>query len=68
MIYAKIHTHLRCFGSRFTQKIARSRTHVRSEARDFYAVMVGLIRRYETDLRFTLKFVLIYVGLVHDLR
>jgi hypothetical protein len=68
MIYAKIHTHLRCFGSRFTQKIARSRTRARSEARDFYAVMFGPIRRYETDLRFTLKFVLIYAGLVHDLR
>ena len=68
MIYAKIHTHLRCSGSRFTQKFARSRTRARSEARDFYAVMFGPIRRYETDLRFTLKFVLIYAGLVHDLR
>jgi hypothetical protein len=68
MIYAKIHTHLRCFGSRFTQKFARSITRARSEARDFYAVMIGPIRRYEIDLRFTLKFVLIYVGLVHDLR
>jgi hypothetical protein len=68
MIYAKIHTHLRCFGSRFTQKFARSRTRARSKARDFYAVMFGPIRRYETDLRFMLKFVLIYAGLVHDLR
>jgi hypothetical protein len=67
IIYAKIHTHLRCFGSRFTQKFARSRTRARSEARDFYAVMFGPIRRYETDLRFTLKFVLIYAGLVHEL-
>jgi hypothetical protein len=68
MIYAKIYTHLRCFGSCFTQKFARSKTCTRSEARDFYAVMFGPIRRYETDLRFTLKFVLIYAGLVHDLR
>jgi hypothetical protein len=60
MIYAKIHTHLRCFGSRFTHKFARSRTRARSEARDFYVVMFGPIRRYETDLRFTLKFLLIY--------
>jgi hypothetical protein len=64
MIYAKIHNHLRCFGSRFTQKIPRSRTRARSEALDFYAVIFGLIHRYETDLRFTLKFILIYAGLV----
>jgi hypothetical protein len=66
--YAKICTHLRYFGSRFTQKFIRARTCARSEARDFYAVIFGPIRRYETYLRFTLKFVLIYAGLVHDLR
>jgi hypothetical protein len=68
MIYAKIHNHLRCFGSRFTQKFAQSRFRARSEARDFYTVIFGPIRCYETDLRFTLKFVLIYAGLVHVLR
>jgi hypothetical protein len=68
MIYAKIHTHLCCFGSCFTQKFARSRTRARSEARNFYVVMFGPIRRYEIDLRFTLKFLLIYAGLVHILR
>ena len=28
-IYAKIYTHLRCFGSRFTLKSARARTRAR---------------------------------------
>jgi hypothetical protein len=41
MIYAKIHTYLRCFGSRFTQKSARARTRARSDAHDFYALIFG---------------------------
>jgi hypothetical protein len=40
-IYAKIHTHLRSFGSHFTQKSARVKTRTRSDARDFYAVFFG---------------------------
>jgi hypothetical protein len=32
---------------------------------DFYAVILGTIRHYETDRRFTIKFVLIYAVLVH---
>jgi hypothetical protein len=63
MLYAKIHNHLHCFGSRFTKKSPDP-----DSTRDFYAVMFGPIRRYETDLQFTLKFVLIYAGLVHVLR
>jgi hypothetical protein len=39
--YAKICTHLRCFGLRFTQKSVRARTRARSDARDFYAVIFG---------------------------
>jgi hypothetical protein len=66
-IYAKVHTYLRYFGSRFTQKSVWARTHARSDTRNFYAVILGPIRRYETDLRFTLKFVPIYAVLVHVL-
>jgi hypothetical protein len=40
-IYAKICTHLRWFGSRFTLKSTRPRTRARSDARDFYAVIFG---------------------------
>jgi hypothetical protein len=40
-VYAKICTHLRCFGSRFTQKSVQARTSARSDARDFYAVVFG---------------------------
>jgi hypothetical protein len=39
--YAKICTHLHCFGSRFTQKIVRAKTRARLDARDFYAVIFG---------------------------
>jgi hypothetical protein len=65
MIYAKIRTHLRCFGSRFTHKSVRARTHVRPVTRDFRAVNFGSIRHYETNIRFTLTFVLIYDVSVH---
>jgi hypothetical protein len=37
-------------------------------ARDFRAVNLGSIRHYETDIRFTVKFVLIYNVSVHVLR
>jgi hypothetical protein len=39
--YAKICTHLRCFGSHFTQKFVRARTRARSDVGDFYAVIFG---------------------------
>jgi hypothetical protein len=68
MIYAKIHTHLCCFGSRFTLKSVRARTRARPVARDFRAVNLGSIRHYETNIRFMVKFVLIYNILVHVLR
>jgi hypothetical protein len=48
--YAKICTHLRCFGSRFTQKSFQARTRARSNACDFYAIILDPIHRYETDL------------------
>jgi hypothetical protein len=68
MIYAKIYTHLRCFGSRFMLKSVQARTRARPVARDFRAVNLGFIRHYETNIRFTVKFVLIYNVLVHILR
>jgi hypothetical protein len=40
-IYAKIHNHLRCFGSCFTLKSVRVRTQSRWDARDFYVVIFG---------------------------
>jgi hypothetical protein len=67
MIYAKFCNHLRCFSSRFTLKSNRVRTRVRSDARDFHAVISGPICCYEIDIRFTLNFVLIYVVLAHVL-
>ena len=39
--YAKIHNHLRCFGSCFTLKSVRVRTQSRWDARDFYATIFG---------------------------
>jgi hypothetical protein len=67
-MYAKIHTHLRCFGSRFMLKSVRARTRARPVARDIRAINLGSIRHYETNIRFTVKFVLIYSVLVHVLR
>jgi hypothetical protein len=67
-IYTKFRTYLRCFSSRFTLKSIRARTHARSDAHDFYIVISGPICCYETDIRFTLNFVLIYVVLDHVLR
>jgi hypothetical protein len=63
MIYAKICTHLRCFGSRFTLNSTRARTRARSGAHDFYAVILGSVCCYKTDIGFTLNFVLIYAGI-----
>ena len=68
MIYDKICTHLRCFGSRFTLKSTRSRTRARSGAHDFYAVILGSVCCYKTDIGITLNFVLIYAVLGHVLR
>jgi hypothetical protein len=65
MIYAKIRTHLRSFGSRFTYKSVRVRTRIRPVTRDFHAVNFGSIRHYETDIWFTLTFVLIYNVSIH---
>jgi hypothetical protein len=67
-IYAKFRNHLRCFSPRFTLKYIQSRTRVRSDARDFHAIISGPICCYETDIRFTLNFVLIYIVLAHVLR
>jgi hypothetical protein len=65
MIYAKIRTHLRCHGSRFTLKSDRVRTHARLNVRYFHTIISDHIPCYETNLRFTLKFVLIYTILIH---
>jgi hypothetical protein len=67
-IYANFRTHLRCFSSRFTLESARARTHTRSSARDFDAVILGPLCCYKTDIGFTLNFVPIYVVLAHVLR
>jgi hypothetical protein len=66
--YDKICTHLRCFSSRFTLESARARTRARSAACDFYAVILGPVCCYKTDIRFTLNVVLIYAVLGHVLR
>ena len=68
MIYVKFCTYLRCFGSRFTHKSVRAKTRIRPVTRDFRAVNFGSIRHYETDIRFMVKFVLIYNVLVRVLR
>jgi hypothetical protein len=67
-IYDKFRTHLRCFRSRFTLESARAKTHARSAARDFHAVILGSVCCYKTYIGFTLNFVLIYAVLAHDLR
>jgi hypothetical protein len=67
-IYAKFRTHLRCFSLRFTLQSARARTRARSAVCDFYAVILGLVCCYKTDIRFTLNFVLIYAVLAYGLR
>jgi hypothetical protein len=64
-IFAKFHTHLRCFSSRFTLESARARTRARSTARDFHVVILGSVCCYKTDIGFKLNFVLIYVVLAH---
>jgi hypothetical protein len=64
-IYDKFHTHLFCFRSCFTLESARARTRARSVARDFYAVILGPVWCYKTDIGFTLNFVLIYAVLSH---
>jgi hypothetical protein len=66
-IYAKFRNHLRCFSSCFMLKFIRARTLVRSDTRDFHAVILGPICCYETDIRFTLNFVLIYIVLAQVL-
>jgi hypothetical protein len=68
VFYTKFRTHLRCFSSRFTLESARARTRARSAAHDFYAVILGFVCCYKTDIGFTLNFVLIYVVLAHVLR
>jgi hypothetical protein len=66
-IYAKIHTYLCCF-VHVLRKIPPEPepTHDRPRA-IFTSQFLGPIRRYEKDLRFTLKFVSIYAGFVHIL-
>jgi hypothetical protein len=39
MMYAKICTHLRCFGSRFTLKFDQARIRARSNVHNFHAVI-----------------------------
>ena len=60
--------HLRYFGSRFMIKSTRARTLAQSVARDFHAVILGLVCCYKTEIGFTLNFELIYVVLAYGLR
>jgi Rieske Fe-S protein len=46
-IYAKIHTHLRYFGSHFTQKSARAITRARFLRRNFWATFVVMKQIYD---------------------
>jgi hypothetical protein len=67
MMYAKICTHLRCFGSRFTVKFDRARIRARSNVRNFHAVIFGphsLLRNRSITY---VNFVFIYTILVHVL-
>jgi hypothetical protein len=51
------YVNLRHFLMRFTVIVARfSYPPSQNSARDFHALILGPIRRYETDLQFTLKF------------
>ena len=68
MIYAKFRIHLRCFSLRFTLESARARIRARSAACDFYAVILGPVCCYKTEIGFTLNFELIYAVVAHCLR
>jgi hypothetical protein len=59
--YAKIHNHLRCFGSCFTLKSVRVRTRSRWDARDFYAVIFGLHSPFRNRSMIYAKICYIYI-------
>jgi hypothetical protein len=67
MMYAKICTHLRCFGSRFTLKYDRARIRARSNVRNFYAVIFGPHSLLRNRSIIYVDFVFIYAILVHIL-
>jgi hypothetical protein len=51
MMYTKIYTHLRCFGSPFTLKFDRARIRARSNVRNFHAVIYVNLRKQVYNLR-----------------
>jgi hypothetical protein len=67
MMYAKICTHLRCFGSRFTLKFYRARICARSNVRNFHAVIFGPHSLLRNRSIIYVNFVFIYAILVHIL-
>ena len=44
----------------FTLKSVRARNRAQSDMRDFYTVILGTIRRYETGRWFTIKFLYLW--------
>jgi hypothetical protein len=67
MMYAKICTHLRCFGSRFTLKFDRARIRARSNVRNFHAVIFGPHSLLRNMSIIYVNFVFIYAISVHVL-
>jgi hypothetical protein len=67
MMYAKICTHLRCFGSRFTLKFDRARIRARSNVRNYHAVIFGPHSLLRNRSIIYVNFVFIYAILVHVL-
>jgi hypothetical protein len=67
MMYAKICTHLRCFGSRFTLKFDRARIRARSNLRNFHAVIFGPHSLLQNRSIIYVNFVFIYDISVHVL-
>jgi hypothetical protein len=67
MMYAKICTNLRCFGSRFTLKSDRARIRARSNLRNFHAVIFGPHSMLRNRSIIYVNFVFIYAISVHVL-
>jgi hypothetical protein len=67
MMYTKICTHLRCFGSRFTLKFDRARIRARSKVRNFHALIFGPHSLLRNKSIIYANFVFIYSILVHVL-
>jgi hypothetical protein len=67
MMYAKICTHLRCFGSRFTLKFDRARIRAQSNVHNYHAVIFGPHSLLRNMSIIYVNFVFIYAISVHVL-